>query len=572
MTTQDHHFNIVTHEDFSNDTDNELQTMLFQKASSMFCIFDEVHRLYNASKRTTTARILADVCPKYVCMSATPLEGVGAVVAYEWLDDTVPFTVNRKVDDKIQNKMVAAANCIKLSKPMETSDKTPIELVDLEDVVLGSSYGTAYRPESLMQMLAAAPDRQKEIHNGVSLRYVVDPNQMEPELHVRFDASVHAALLLSGAKEVSLSSLNADDHDARNATIRAMFTAYESGVAVNATVVGELAKAMLDAGARSGWAAAAEQARVYSLICIADRAVRLALFDRARTTHMAAVLRKQILETDEPEVRAVADRRLRNLTLFQDSPTGGCFVVAHNMLEAKMLRGYCTVLQRHYSERKELSSIIDELKSQNPSIRNQLTNMVFDLPPTDSSEFDHIHKFLAVIREQTSSKPTGPDFNGTPDYRTDAGVVITTKHRVTGYDMHHLGCMVTGVYEGNAADRHQSRGRIKRIGQERTALYYQTVYPENTMLQLLLERHRSTDQKNASLDQVGEVFLAKLRAAGKPAAGPAAAAAKPAGQLTGNKTKAADNQTDRRSVAKTSSALGLPPLPELVLRDGASAD
>ncbi len=517
--------------------------MLFEKASSMFCIFDEVHRLYRTSKRTTTARILADVCPKYVCMSATPLEGVGAKVAYEWLDDTVPFTVNRKTDDKIQNKMVAAANCIKLSKPMETSDSTPIELVDLDDVVLKTSYATDYQTKALMQMFQEDPTREVQIHNGVSLKYFEDPNQMQavPTLRVHFDANVHAQLLTTGAGDISVGSLTAEDRAAKTATIRAMFTAHSSGDAVNGQVVGDIEKAMLDASSRTGWAAAAEQARVYSLIRIADRAVKLALFDRARTLHMSAVLEKKKFETDKPESKELAERQLRNLMLFQNNPTGGCFVVAHNMLEAKMLQGYCTVLQKHYYERRALPSIISELMDQNPSILNKYLKVAAELPTAGTAEFDHIHKFNAVIREKNSSKPTGPDFNGTPDYKTDTGVVITTKHRVTGYDMHHLGCMVTGVYEGNAADRHQSRGRIKRIGQERTALYYQTVYPESTMLQILLERHRSTDQKNASLDQVGEVFLAKLKATGKaPAAAKAPAAGEAPAKKKGVKSKAKD--------------------------------
>ena len=78
--------------------------------------------------------------------------------------------------------------------------------------------------------------------------------------------------------------------------------------------------------------------------------------------------------------------------------------------------------------------------------------------------------------------------------------------------MHHLGCMVMGVYEGNAADRHQARGRIKRIGQERENLYYKTIYPSDTILQVLLERHRSIDQKNASLETAGRLFLDRLKA------------------------------------------------------------
>ena len=102
--------------------------------------------------------------------------------------------------------------------------------------------------------------------------------------------------------------------------------------------------------------------------------------------HMVAVLEKRKSETSVAKDKETIEHQLRNLTLFQDNPTGGCFVVAHNMLEAKMLQGYCTVLQKHYHELNALPSIIRELMHQNASIRNKYLKMAAELPLPESPE------------------------------------------------------------------------------------------------------------------------------------------------------------------------------------------
>lgn len=121
----------------------------------------------------------------------------------------------------------------------------------------------------------------------------------------------------------------------------------------------------------------------------------------------------------------------------------------------------------------------------------------------------HVMDFKCIARSNVLQKPTA-DSTGSVDYNASTGVVITRKTRTTGFDMHHLGAFVTGVYAGNAANRHQARGRIKRIGQERKRLLYQTVYAPGTILELLLQKHRSTDKKNASLDTVVADYLQRF--------------------------------------------------------------
>lgn len=71
-------------------------------AGQTFFVFDEVHTLYHIAKKTSVARNCARLCPKFVCMTATPLTGK-SLVAGEWLADTCGFPVTR------QNEMVAAA-------------------------------------------------------------------------------------------------------------------------------------------------------------------------------------------------------------------------------------------------------------------------------------------------------------------------------------------------------------------------------------------------------------------------------------------------------------------------------
>lgn len=232
--------------------------------------------------------------------------------------------------------------------------------------------------------------------------------------------------------------------------------------------------------------------------------------------------------SSSPATTASYQKQLDNLLLFQEQPTGGCFVVAYNLEEAKMIRRFCELFIDFYKRQKDvevlqgigpasLLAMFDELKGGPETAMSKeiesftLKDSTFVDVVNNTDVLAHIFGMKALIRDsKNSQKPTGPG-TGTEDYHSDAGIVITTKTKVAGYDMHHLGCWVTGVYEGNAADRHQARGRIKRIGQERTALYYQTVCPMGTILELLLQKHRSIDCKNASLDQAGNELLRRLK-------------------------------------------------------------
>ena len=86
------------------------------------------------------------------------------------------------------------------------------------------------------------------------------------------------------------------------------------------------------------------------------------------------------------------------------------------------------------------------------------------------------------------------------------GIAITTRNDTAGYNFVRMGAIVTGVYAQSAASRHQLRGRIRRIGQERAKVEYWTVYPRNTILSMLFERHNSVDAKNTSLEQLAIEF------------------------------------------------------------------
>jgi len=89
------------------------------------------------------------------------------------------------------------------------------------------------------------------------------------------------------------------------------------------------------------------------------------------------------------------------------------------------------------------------------------------------------------------------------------GIAVTTKRDTAGYNFVRMGAIVTGVYAESAASRHQLRGRIRRIGQTRAKVSYWTVYPRNTILSMLFERHNSVDAKNASLEQLAVEFVKK---------------------------------------------------------------
>ncbi|CAK9089087.1 unnamed protein product [Durusdinium trenchii] len=79
-------------------------------------------------------------------------------------------------------------------------------------------------------------------------------------------------------------------------------------------------------------------------------------------------------------------------------------------------------------------------------------------------------------------------------------IVVVTKDKDRGYNSaRRLGVMVTGAYAGNAASRHQIRGRLRRLGQKRKEVRFVTVCMENSILHLLHKRHSAVDTMNISL-------------------------------------------------------------------------
>eukprot|EP00756_Hemistasia_phaeocysticola_P015966 Hpha_TRINITY_DN15445_c0_g6::TRINITY_DN15445_c0_g6_i1::g.175091::m.175091 len=86
-------------------------------------------------------------------------------------------------------------------------------------------------------------------------------------------------------------------------------------------------------------------------------------------------------------------------------------------------------------------------------------------------------------------------------------VVVVTKRHCRGYnEATRLGVIVTGVYAGNGADRHQMTGRLRRLGQRRSKIAHVTVYMSNTILSLLHERHQNVDTMNISLEQLAQRY------------------------------------------------------------------
>jgi len=99
--------------------------------------------------------------------------------------------------------------------------------------------------------------------------------------------------------------------------------------------------------------------------------------------------------------------------------------------------------------------------------------------------------------------------NTTQPLDPNVGVIVVTSKDTTGYNLQRLGAIVTGVYAGNAAQRHQLRGRIRRLGQKRRRVKYVTVIGENSILSLLHTRHQSTDAQGATLEQMAALFVAQ---------------------------------------------------------------
>jgi len=118
-------------------------------------------------------------------------------------------------------------------------------------------------------------------------------------------------------------------------------------------------------------------------------------------------------------------------------------------------------------------------------------------------------KMRAMLATDVVSKDYTVGLRAGNEDNTLVGIAVTTKKDTSGYNFVRMGAIVTGVYAESAASRHQLRGRIRRIGQSRAKVSYWTIYPRNTILSMLFERHNSVDAKNASLEQLATEFVRK---------------------------------------------------------------
>lgn len=294
-----YYINIVTIDDFSNPRKRvELEKLLFDQASSTFCVFDEVHKLYNPTVRTSTARVIANACPKYVALTATPLADIGGIMAIEWLQDTVPFTINNNPNQFPYNKMVAASYAVKLSQALKNGDGDIVEIFEFEDYKADTQDG--YHTVSVENL-----PYEIVVQRGVTISSTI----------VEFDRQEHIQLLRSGSGGPLVASSTSDQKDA-----------------ILRLIGSDLKNINTLLSTRTGWAAAAEQARWFAMFAMAEQIVKLAIIDRATTY-------QRYLE--------LLQRPNRSASLH---PTGGCFAIAESQDEETVLVALCRRVLTTYKQ------------------------------------------------------------------------------------------------------------------------------------------------------------------------------------------------------------------------------
>lgn len=90
-------------------------------------------------------------------------------------------------------------------------------------------------------------------------------------------------------------------------------------------------------------------------------------------------------------------------------------------------------------------------------------------------------------------------------------VLVVVCRNARGYNSAiRFGCMVTGVYPGNAADRQQMEGRLSRIGQLRRELRLVTVVMKGSILDVLLQNQLLAGNTNSSIQALGEKYGSEI--------------------------------------------------------------
>jgi len=121
-------------------------------------------------------------------------------------------------------------------------------------------------------------------------------------------------------------------------------------------------------------------------------------------------------------------------------------------------------------------------------------------------------RLVGIFNRTTKAarRPSGD--GGVPSYQYDrdpsVAILVEVKTRSEGYSLDRLGVTVTSVLASSPATRIQFRGRIARVAlQKRAVISYITIYPEGTILEFLLKRQASLDQKMTSLGGLAALVL-----------------------------------------------------------------
>ena len=87
---------------------DKLTNYLVALAQDTLFVADEVHELYNTGIGTSNLLQIISVCPKYVCMTATPAASPSQTMAREWLKGTVNFPVESNHDILVASASMVA--------------------------------------------------------------------------------------------------------------------------------------------------------------------------------------------------------------------------------------------------------------------------------------------------------------------------------------------------------------------------------------------------------------------------------------------------------------------------------
>lgn len=101
---------------------------LAELATSSFLIFDEVDEMYAPTLRTSAARALCSLCPKFVAQTATPMRRNESQLL-AWLADTCAFPVSPA------NMLVAASGMVSIQLELGVSSREEELLVPMTDEV-----------------------------------------------------------------------------------------------------------------------------------------------------------------------------------------------------------------------------------------------------------------------------------------------------------------------------------------------------------------------------------------------------------------------------------------------------